>query len=95
MVTPESRDSLFLCIHSLALIQSFTNERIQELTKKSHKYFRVNDLFLPASVNPTVWTSGNNALAYCKEVFQKYGQGCYKKKCYSLEITERLGHEPS
>ena len=22
-------------------------------------------------------TLGNNALVYCKEVFQKYGQGCY------------------
>ena len=41
----------------------------------SQEYFWANALFLPTSVNPTVWTLGNNVAAHCKEVFQKYGQG--------------------
>ena len=52
-----------------------TNEQIQDLTTKAQEYFRANALFLPTSVNPTVWTLGNIVAAHCKEVFQKYGQG--------------------
>ena len=52
-----------------------TTEQIQELARKSQEYFRANALFLPSSVNPTVWTLGNNVAAHCKEVFQRYGQG--------------------
>ena len=35
----------------------------------------MNALFLPTSVNPTVWTIGHIIPAHTKEVHEKYGQG--------------------
>lgn len=65
--------SLFNCFE-------ITNEEIQELAKKSQEYFRANALFLPNSVNPTMWTSGNTVPAHCKEAFQRYGQEFISKE---------------
>ena len=84
-VTRENRDSTVLVYafiglklrDCVSLFNRFeiTYEQIQELARKSQEYFRANALFLPTSVNPTVWTLGNIVPAHCKEVFQRYGQG--------------------
>lgn len=52
-----------------------TVEQLTELSINAHDYYRVNALFLPTSVNPTVWTIGHIIPAHTKELHDKYGQG--------------------
>ena len=52
-----------------------TVEQFTKLSISAREYYRVNALFLPTSVNPTVWTIGHIIPAHTKEVHEKYGQG--------------------
>ena len=46
-----------------------------KLSISAREYYLVDALFLPTSVNPTVWTIGHIIPAHTKEVYEKYGQG--------------------
>ena len=48
-----------------------TVEQVTELSITAHDYYWVNALFLPTSVNPTVWTMGHIIPAHTKEVHEK------------------------
>lgn len=51
---------------------------VEQVTKQSisaHEYYRVNAMFLPTSVNTTLWTIGHIIPPHTKEVHEKYGQG--------------------
>ena len=52
-----------------------TVEQLTELSISARDYYRVNALFLPTSVNPTVWTIGHIIPAHTTELHDKYGQG--------------------
>lgn len=52
-----------------------TVDQLTELSISARDYYRVNALFLPTSVNPTVWTIGHIVPAHTKELHEKYGQG--------------------
>lgn len=52
-----------------------TVDQLTELSISARDYYRVNALFLPTSVNPTVWTIGHIIPAHTKELHEKYGQG--------------------
>lgn len=36
---------------------------------------RINAMFVPDSVNPTIWTLGHVVLVHAHQVFEKYKQG--------------------
>ena len=50
-------------------------EQVTKLSISAREYYLVNALFLPTSVNPTVWTIGHIIPAHTKEVHEKCGQG--------------------
>ena len=52
-----------------------TVEQLTELSINARDYYGVNALFLPTSVNPTVWTIGHIIPAHTTELHDKYGQG--------------------
>ena len=52
-----------------------TVEQLTKLSISARDYYRVKALFLPTSVNPTVWTIGHIIPAHTKELYEKYGQG--------------------
>ena len=52
-----------------------TLDQIDQLSIACYEYFKVNSLFLPSSVNPTVWTLGHIVPTHCRQMLEKYGQG--------------------
>ena len=52
-----------------------TAEQLSRLAVVAREYFRANDLFLPSSVNPTVWTIGHIIPSHAQDVHRKYKQG--------------------
>ena len=52
-----------------------TVEQLTQLSVVAREYYRVSALFLPSSVNPTVWTMGHIIPAHTNDVHKKYGQG--------------------
>lgn len=52
-----------------------TAEQITQLTVVAREYFRLNALFMPSAVNPTVWTMGHIIPNHTQVVYEKYGQG--------------------
>ena len=48
---------------------------ISKLNCLAIEYFRANAMFLPTSVNPTIWTIGHVLPMHVKQVFNAYGQG--------------------
>lgn len=52
-----------------------TAEQLSQLTVVAREYFRGNALFLPSSINPTVWTIGHIIPSHTQDVYRKYGQG--------------------
>ena len=48
-----------------------------QLKTFAEEYNRANALFLPTSVNPTIWTIGHVVPAHAKQVFNKYKQGLF------------------
>lgn len=64
---------------------NITVDQLTELSISACDYFRVNALFLPTSVNPTVWTIGHIVPAHTKVLHEKYGQG--------LGLVTREGRE--
>ena len=48
---------------------------ISKLNCLAVEYFRANAMFLPTSVNPTIWTIGHVLPVHVKQVFNAYGQG--------------------
>ena len=44
-----------------------TIEQVTKLSISAREYYRVNALFLPTSVNPTVWTIGHIIPAHTKQ----------------------------
>ena len=52
-----------------------TSEQLSQLTVVAREYFRCNALFLPSSINPTVWTIGHIIPSHTQAVYSKYGQG--------------------
>jgi len=73
-----------------------TVEQVTELSISARDYYQVNALFLPTSVNPTVWTIEHIIPAHTKELHEKYGQGLgivtmERKggKTYCFEKTKR------
>ena len=48
---------------------------ISKLNCLAIEYFRANVMFLPTSVNPTIWTIGHVLPMHVKQVFNAYGQG--------------------
>ena len=48
---------------------------IDKLTVLAREYYCANTLFLPTSVNPTIWTIGNVVPLHAKQVYDKYKQG--------------------
>ena len=55
-------------------IQEADLEKLKSLTEE---YYRANALFLPTSVNPTIWTLGHVVHQHAKQVYNKYGQGLF------------------
>ena len=58
--------------------QYFFKGVLKEATAKSvvaREYFQANALFLPSSVNPTVWTIGHIIPSHAQDVHRKYKQG--------------------
>ena len=47
---------------------------IPKLNSLAVEYFRANAMFLPTSVNPTVWTIGHVLPMHVKQVFDSYNQ---------------------
>lgn len=52
-----------------------TAEQLSRLAVVAREYFRANALFLPSSVNPTVWTMGHIIPSHTQDVHRKYKQG--------------------
>lgn len=52
-----------------------TLDQIDQLSIACYEYFKVNSLFLPSSVNPTVWTLGHIVPTHCRQMLEKFGQG--------------------
>ena len=48
---------------------------IDKLSVLAREYYRANALFLPTSVNPTIWTIGNVVPFHAQQVYDKYKQG--------------------
>ena len=48
-----------------------------QLKTLAEEYYRANALFLPTSVNPTIWTIGHVLPVHAKQVFNKYKQGLF------------------
>ena len=48
---------------------------ISKLNCLAVEYFRANAMFLPTSVNPTIWIIGHVLPVHVKQVFNAYGQG--------------------
>ena len=48
---------------------------IDGLSVLAQEYYRANALFLPTSVNPTIWTIGNVVPLHAKQVYDKYKLG--------------------
>lgn len=48
---------------------------IPKLNSLAVEYFRANAMFLPTSVNPTVWTIGHVLPMHVKQVFDSYNEG--------------------
>ena len=48
---------------------------IPKLNSLAVEYFRANAMFLPTSVNPTVWNIGHMLPMHVKQVFDSYNQG--------------------
>lgn len=92
------KDSKLLCHNFMRLTKSeskgcvslfsrfdITIEQVTKLSISAREYYRVNALFLPTSVNPTVWTIGHIIPAHTKQLHYKYGQG--------LDIVTMEGRE--
>ena len=52
-----------------------TAEQLSRLAVVAREYFWANALFLPSSVNPTVWTIGHIIPSHAQDVHRKYKQG--------------------
>ena len=52
-------------------------EHLVQLKTLAEEYYRANALFLPTSVNPTIWTLGHVVPVHAKQVFNKYKQGLF------------------
>ena len=52
-----------------------TAEQLGQLAVVAREYFRANALFLPSSVNPTVWAIGHIIPSHAQDVHRKYKQG--------------------
>ena len=52
-----------------------TAEQLSQLAVVAREYFRANALFLPSSVNSTVWTIGHIIPSHEQDVHRKYKQG--------------------
>ena len=50
-----------------------TLDQTDQLSIACYEYFKVNSLFLPSSVNPTVWTLGHIVPTHCHQMLEKYG----------------------
>ena len=48
---------------------------LSKLKKLAKEYFRANALFVPSSVNPTIWTLGHVLPVHAEDVYTLYGQG--------------------
>ena len=48
---------------------------ISKLNSLAVEYFRANAMFIPTSVNPTIWTIGHVLPMHVKQVFDAYNQG--------------------
>jgi hypothetical protein len=48
---------------------------IDKLSVLAREYYRANALFLPTSVNPTIWTIGNVVPFRAQQVYDKYKEG--------------------
>lgn len=52
-------------------------EHLTQLKSLTEEYYRANALFLPTSVNPTIWTIGHVVAVHAKQVYNKYKQGLF------------------
>ena len=50
---------------------------IDKLTVLAREYYCANALFLPTSVNSTIWTTGNVVPLHAKQVYDKYKNGLF------------------
>ncbi|PFX15418.1 hypothetical protein AWC38_SpisGene20363 [Stylophora pistillata] len=52
-------------------------EHLVQLKTFVEEYYRINVLFLPISVNPTIWTISHVVPVHAKQVLNKYQQGLF------------------
>ena len=60
---------------SIFIRSDITAEQLSRLAVVAREYFQANALFLPSSVNPTVWTIGHIIPSHAQDVHRKYRIG--------------------
>ena len=73
MILTNKRKRSLRVMDCVSLFSRFdiTVEQVTKLSISAREYYRVNALFLPTSVNPTVWTIGHIIPAHTLQIWAR------------------------
>ena len=78
-----------------------TEAELNQLSTMACEYLRINAMFSPDSVNPTIWTLGYVVPVHAHQVFEKYKQGLglvtmekrEAKHCFLKKLSENTTYQ--